>query len=103
MSLRKPVLTGAAVLSAGAVIWLLMQFAVPVLNLQSSLYQGRWLLLAWRLALYGLAGWLWLNQSPRLQQHSPAAFRHLKRAAGWSLLLLATGEISNILQWGTRI
>ncbi|HAV1239944.1 TPA: hypothetical protein JGU28_004755, partial [Salmonella enterica] len=47
--------------------------------------------------------WLWLILSHRLQQHNPAAFRHLKRAAGWSLVLLVTGEISNLLQWGERI
>ncbi|EBZ5771701.1 hypothetical protein EC412_05365 [Salmonella enterica subsp. enterica serovar Redlands] len=103
MRLRKVFITGTAILFAGAAVWLLVQFASPVLNLQSSLYRGRWLLLAWRLALYSTAIGLWCVVSPRLRQRSPVAFRHLKRAAIWSLVLLATGEISNMLQWGEMV
>ncbi|TKV13910.1 hypothetical protein FDX19_01720 [Citrobacter sp. wls619] len=103
MRLRKVFFTGAAVLFAGAAVWLLVQFAAPVLNLQQSLYRGRWLLLAWRLALYAIAAGLWYVVSPQLRLCSPVAFRHLKRAAIWSLVLLATGEISNLLQWEATV
>lgn len=103
MRLKKSAFTAILTLLTVITVWLLVQFAAPVLNLQLSLYQGRWLLLAWRLALYGLAVWQWVILSPRLQQHNPAAFRHLKRAADWSLVLLATGEISNLLQWGETV
>lgn len=103
MRLRKVFFAGTAVLFAGAVVWLLVQFAAPVLNLQQSLYRGRWLLLTWRLALYATAAGLWCTVSPRLRQRNPVAFRHLRRAAVWSLALLAAGEISNMLQWGETV
>ncbi|EBE3721540.1 hypothetical protein B4R02_21695 [Salmonella enterica] len=100
MRLRKNTFTATLILLVAASVWLLVQFSAPVLNLQLSLWRGRWLLLIWRLVLYGLTAGLWFTLSSRLQQHNPAAFHHLKRAAGWSLLLLVAGEISNILQWG---
>ena len=103
MRIRKNILIGAVVLLAGISVWLLVQFAAPTLNLQQALYRERWLLLTWRLALYGLAIWLWFTLTPRLQRQNPVAFRHLRRAVGWSLALLATGEISNMLQWGESL
>ncbi|HAT1684978.1 TPA: hypothetical protein I8Y21_005803 [Klebsiella oxytoca] len=102
MRLRKTTFTVTLILLVAASAWLLVQFTSPVLNLQLSLYRARYMLLAWRLALYGLTAGLWFTLSSRLQ-HNPAAFHHLKRAAGWSLLLLVAGEISNSLQWGETV
>ncbi|HGB3473274.1 TPA: hypothetical protein ACIVB1_003669 [Salmonella enterica subsp. diarizonae serovar 61:l,v:z35] len=103
MHLRKTTFTVTLILLVAASAWLLVQFTSPVLNLHLSLYRARYLLLAWRLALYGLTAGLWFTFSSRLQQHNPAAFHHLKRAASGALLLLVAGEISNSLQWGETV
>ncbi|AKE58902.1 MULTISPECIES: hypothetical protein [Enterobacteriaceae] len=85
-------LTGVAIIAG-----LTLRFTSPEMSLQNTLYQVRYGLLAWRLSLYISGIVIGFSLYRRLSVQSRA---HLKRIAGWSLVLLAVNEVSNLLQQG---
>lgn len=94
----RPTLMAVGLLIGIAIIaGLTLRFTSPEVSLQNTLYQVRYGLLAWRLSLYISGIFLGFSLYRRLSVQSRA---HLKRIAGWSLVLLAVNEVSNLLQQG---
>lgn len=98
--IRKALSAGVVLLVTMAVIGLCIRLDVSPLYWQHTLHQARYELLAWRLTLYACVALLWFSLKRRHSSGSQTALP-LKKNLLWSIPLLAIGEISNFMQWGS--
>ncbi|MDN8554940.1 hypothetical protein [Citrobacter werkmanii] len=97
----KHLLTGVLILFFIAIIaGLAIRFAGLAVHWQETLKQARTALFIWRLCLYGLMAGLWLSLLQRWKKQKSTHLPALRKMAGWSVVLLALGELSNALQGG---